>query len=135
MEEEEFYCILKLTSGEEIFSLISVDNTSEDPLIILQNPVKMEAFTDKDNNSFMKVLPFMQLTSDDVFFIRRSSVITMTECKDERLIEIYTNYVYSEMSNSNIKTSSHEVKMSPKMGYLSSVEDARKKFEKIFKGS
>jgi hypothetical protein len=132
--EEEFYCVLKLSSGEEIFSLISVDDTPEDPLIILQNPVKMETFMDNENNTFMKVKPFMQLTSEDMFFIRRSSVITMVECKDEKLIEIYESYLFSEMSE-NEKTSSHEVKMSPKMGYLSSVEDARKKFEKIFKGS
>ena len=34
---EEFYAIIKLVSGEEIMSLISVDEEYEDPIVILQN--------------------------------------------------------------------------------------------------
>jgi hypothetical protein len=36
---EEFYCVLKLVSGEEILSLIMIDENDGDPIIILQNPV------------------------------------------------------------------------------------------------
>ena len=36
---EEFYAIIKLVSGEEIFSLIMVDDEQENPIIIMQNPV------------------------------------------------------------------------------------------------
>jgi hypothetical protein len=39
---EDFYCILKLISGEEILSLISVDENDGDPIVVLQNPVIME---------------------------------------------------------------------------------------------
>ena len=35
---DEFYCILKLVSGEEILSLIMIDENNGDPIIILQNP-------------------------------------------------------------------------------------------------
>ena len=42
MNETEFYAVIKLVSGEEIFSLIDVDLEPEDPIIILQNPVKMK---------------------------------------------------------------------------------------------
>ena len=34
---DEFYCILKLVSGEEILSLIMIDENNGDPIIILQN--------------------------------------------------------------------------------------------------
>ena len=37
---EEFHAIIKLVSGEEVFSLISVDSTNEEyPIIIMLNPV------------------------------------------------------------------------------------------------
>ena len=39
---EEFYAAIKLVTGEEIFSLISVDENDGDPIIILQNPVVMK---------------------------------------------------------------------------------------------
>ena len=34
MNETEFYAVIKLVSGEEIFSLIDVDLEPEDPIII-----------------------------------------------------------------------------------------------------
>ena len=33
---EEFYAAIKLVTGEEIFSLVSVDENGGDPIIILQ---------------------------------------------------------------------------------------------------
>ena len=36
---EEFHSIIKLITGEEIFSLVSVDENDGDPIIMLQNPV------------------------------------------------------------------------------------------------
>ena len=39
--EEEFYSIIKLVSGEEIFALVSVDENDENPVLLLQNPVIM----------------------------------------------------------------------------------------------
>ena len=39
---DEFYAILKLVSGEEIFSLVLVDNDqNDDTIIVLQSPVIM----------------------------------------------------------------------------------------------
>jgi len=44
--EREFYCTLKLVSGEEIVSLIMVDDTDAlDPLIILQEPIVIQYST------------------------------------------------------------------------------------------
>lgn len=133
MEQEEFYCILKLNSGEEVFSLIMVDEEPSDPLIILQNPVTMKTFQDENSNTFVKIKPLMELSKEDIFFIRKSSVMIMTESTDDKLIEIYKNYIENNNSTTNRKLSSEQVKLSPKMGYLSSVEEARKSFEIIFK--
>ena len=39
--ENEFYAIIKLVSGEEILSLVSVDDSDdeEEVLLLLQNPI------------------------------------------------------------------------------------------------
>ena len=47
---DEFYCILKLVSGEEILSLIMIDENNGDPIIILQNPVIMKPSVSSTGN-------------------------------------------------------------------------------------
>lgn len=128
---EEFYCILKLVSGEEIFSLISIDENDGDSLIILQNPVIMK-FIHNHKGSFMKIKRWIEISTDDLFIIRPDKVITMTESKDKKLIEMYESYVNED--NTQVYNSSGQVKPSAKMGYIGSVEDARKMLENLFKG-
>lgn len=127
---EEFYCILKLISGEEILSLICIDENDGDPIIVLQNPVIMK-FHSGPTNDYIKINPWIELANDDFFMIKLDKVITMTETKDKRLIEVYDKYVSNNATN--VYKSSGEVKVSDKMGYLSSVEDARKRLENLFK--
>ena len=42
MMGDEFYAVLKLVTGEEIFALVSVDENDGDPIIMLSNPVVMK---------------------------------------------------------------------------------------------
>ena len=131
---EEFYAIIKLISGEEIIALISVDENDGDPLIILQNPLMMKMIH-SPTGSYIKVKPWMELSDDDIFIIRLDRVITMTETKDQRVIEVYDSYINDDEQDSiNIYKPSGQVKVSNKMGYISSVDDARKRLERIFKG-
>jgi hypothetical protein len=131
---EEFYAIIKLISGEEIIALISVDENDGDPLIILQNPLTMKMIH-SPTGSYIKVKPWMELSDDDIFIIRLDRVITMTETKDQRVIEVYDSYINdNEQDSIDIYKPSGQVKVSNKMGYISSVDDARKRLERIFKG-
>ena len=131
---EEFYAIIKLISGEEIIALISVDENDGDPLIILQNPLTMKMIH-SPTGSYIKVKPWMELSDDDIFIIRLDRVITMTETKDQRVIEVYDSYISDDEQDSiDIYKPSGQVKVSNKMGYISSVDDARKRLERIFKG-
>ena len=83
---EEFYAILKLVSGEEIFSLVLVDNDQEDDaVIVLQSPVIMGVNTNP-HGTFIKVKPWLDLPEDDIFMIRLDKVITMTESHDKKLL-------------------------------------------------
>lgn len=128
---EEFYCILKLVSGEEILSLIMVDENGGDPIIILQNPIIIKITTSSNGGHYFKVKPWVEMSNDDIFFIKLDKVITMTETKDIKLIELYNNYLNNYLIES--KELKGEVKLSLSMGYVSSVEKARKDLENIFK--
>jgi hypothetical protein len=129
---DDFYCILKLISGEEILSIVSVDENDGDPIVVLQNPVIME-LVDRKDVSYVKVRPWMELPSDDFFMVKLDKIITMTETTDRKLIDVYTKYLNDDDSVEVYKPSG-EVKVSNDMGYISSVEDARKKLEELYKG-
>lgn len=131
---EEFYSIIKLVSGEEIFSLVSVDENDGDTILILHNPVEMK-LVQNYGSSFVKIKPWMEITDEDLFIIKLDKVITMTETTDEKIIGIYRKYLSSDPSDFESETTtSGQVKVSDEMGYVSSVDDARKKLERIFKG-
>ena len=130
---EEFYSIIKLMSGEEVFSLVSVDENNESPVIILQSPVVMKMMN-SNKGSFIKVKRWIELGDEDMFVISFDKILTITECKDDKLIGIYNNYIeYDGQMNIDIYTASGKVNITNKMGYISTVEDARKKFEVLFK--
>ena len=129
---EDFYCILKLVSGEEILSIVSVDDNDGDPIVVLQNPVIMELI-DKKDVTYVKVRPWMELPNDDFFMVKLDKIITMTETTDRKLIDVYTKYLNDDDSI-DVYKSNGEVKVSNDMGYISSVEDARKKLEELYKG-
>jgi len=128
--EEEFYSIIKLVSGEEILSLISIDENNGDPLVILQNPITMKMI-ETPQGMHIKVKSWMELSEDDFFIVRPDKIITMTETKDERLIEVYNSYIQDDDSI-EVHTSSGRVQPSSKMGYISSVEEARKSLENLY---
>ena len=128
---EEFYAIIKLVSGEEVFSLIMVDDEQENPIIIMQNPVIIKMLH-SPQGSFIKVKPWMELSDEDFFMIRLDKVLTMTESTNEKLIEIYDNYISDDESEVEM-VSNGKVKPDSKMGYVSTVEDARKHLETLYK--
>jgi hypothetical protein len=129
---EEFYCVIKLVSGEEILSLVMADENDGDPVLILQNPVTIKTVQNNQGH-YIKIKPWIELSLDDFFIVRPDKIITMTEINDKKLIEIYNSYILED-TNVELHKTGGVVKPSQKMGYIGSVEDARKKLEKIFKG-
>ena len=128
--EEEFYSIIKLVSGEEIFALVSVDENDENPILVLQNPVVIST-VNTPGGSMIKVKPWLNLTEESMFMIRLDKVITMIEAKDQKLIDVYNNY--NEESDEEDISIDGCVMPTSKMGYLSSVKNARKDLEDLFK--
>ena len=128
--EEEFYSIIKMVSGEEIFALVTVDENDDNPILVLQNPVVISTIN-TPGGSMIKVKPWMNMTDESMFMIRLDKVITMIEAKDQKLIDVYDNYI-NEPDDEDVSLDG-SVMPTPKMGYLSSVKDARKDLEDLFK--
>ena len=141
--DEEFYAVIKLVSGEEILSVVLVDDSTDDTLLVLQNPIIIKMMNSA-TGIYLKVKPWMELVEDDIYFIKLDKVLTMTETTNEKLIELYKNYLedddtggtntYSASPTSiDVYKPSGEVNVSEQKGYITSVDDARETLEKIFK--
>ena len=137
---DEFYSILKLVSGEEIFALVCVDESDDEPILILHNPIKMKPLHPQSNQlSYIKVTPWMDMTDEDMYVLKMDKVITMIECRDKKLIKIYKQYIEEKDEDDMkvISTRSEKGKIKwpgdPKLGYISSVEKKRELLEKLFK--
>ena len=136
---EEFYSLIKLVSGEEIFALVCVDESEDEPILILHNPIKMKQLNQLNQLSYIKVTPWMEMSDEDMYVLRMDKVITMTECHDQKLIKIYKQYIEEKDEDDMqiLKSRNKKGKINwpgdPKLGYISSVEKKRESLENIFK--
>jgi len=128
---EEFHAVLKLITGEEIFSLVSVDENDGDSIIMLSNPVIMKMIQGPVG-SYVKVKPWLELPDQDLFLIKYDKIITMSEVTDKQMIKFYTRYLNEDDIDIEIDG---KVTLSDKMGLLTTVEDARQSLENIFKNN
>ena len=128
---DEFHAVLKLVTGEEIFALVSVDENDGDPIIMLSNPVIMKMLY-SPTGQYVKVRPWLELPTEDLFLMKYDKIVTMSEVSDDKMITFYEKYLNEEDIDIEIDG---KVNLSSKMGLVSTVEDARKKLEKIFKSN
>ena len=134
----DFHATIKLVTGEEIFALVSVDNSEDEPVIIMQNPVIMKVLS-TGRGQMMKIRPWLEVPGDDVYIVKYDKVITMSEVKDKMIISMYQTYCdegdfdFGTFVDDSMKTDKRNQEVTKKMGYISTVEDARKKLEDLFK--
>ena len=126
--EEDFYAILKLVSGEEILSKVCPCDEDDRIVLILDNPITMESVTIRQLGiSTIKVSPWIKFADDSMFVMDMEKVITMTEITDEDLIKMHQKFVRERNKKS------YKSQLTSKMGYLSSIADARISLEKLYK--
>jgi len=128
--EEEFYAVIKLISGEEIFSLVMPSEENGRMLLILNNPVTIETVIIKHMGmQGYKIDPWIKFADDDTFLLDMDKIVTMSEVNDEDLLEMYGKFI----SQQNIKKNHSQ--LSTEMGYLSTVAEARIKLEKLYRAT
>ena len=126
---EEFHASIKLVTGEEIFALVSVDENDGDPILLLMNPVVMKVMRNHVGQ-YVKVKPWMEIPTDDLYVIKYDKIITMTEVKEEQTIKFYNRYLNDDDVDFE---DDGRTKISDKMGYISTVDDARDMLENLYK--
>lgn len=125
--KEEFYAVIKLISGEEIFSKVCPCDEEDRILLILEDPVKIEKIKIRNAEiPVVRVHSWIEITDESMFVIDMKNVIMISESKDEKLISIHKKFVKSKYQQPGITT------ITEKMGYISSVDEARSNLEKLY---
>ena len=130
MDKEEFYAVLKLVSGEEIFAKVQPCEEEDKTILMLDCPVTFENIIIRQIGvSAVRINPWLKISDDPTVVMNMDKVITMTEVHDKHLIKVYNRYLNEKDQISN-RTDINE-----NMGFLSSVSDARVFLEKLYKSS
>ena len=127
---EEFHAVIKLVTGEEVFSLVCVDENDGDPIILLMNPVIMKVMRNHVGQ-YVKVRPWMEMATDSMYVVKYDKIVTMTEVKEEKMITFYEKYLNED--DTDYEEEEGRTKITDKMGYVSSVDDARQMLENLYK--
>jgi len=130
MIEDDFYATIKLKSGEEIFAKIAASEEEDRTLLIVSNPINVIEIKGRTGDVIgYKIEPWLKTTTDDMFIINIDDVLTLSESSDIEMIMMYQNYVRQSENSSE----SNQYKLSQrKMGYISSVADAKEVLEKLY---
>ena len=127
MTNDIFYAILKLVSGEELISKVCAFIENNEVLIVLDSPIIVNIMNVPNiKTPLVKVEPWLSLSESETHIINRKYVITMNEIKDLSLIRIHQQYLH----NTNKKT--NQTNITPGMGYVSSIKDARISLEELY---
>ncbi len=132
--EEEFYGVLKLVNGEEILGKAVLTDDSGESLCFIQNPVAVQMVerevVDHKMARGIGFSKWMQLSDEDFFVIREKDILTISAMSKE-CIFMYESYLKGE----TFDTRKEKMEENPNkhLGYLGSIESARKLCEKIFK--
>tara|TARA_B100000614_G_scaffold141275_1_gene125486 strand:- start:6342 stop:6779 length:438 start_codon:yes stop_codon:yes gene_type:complete len=124
---EDFLAAIKLVSGEEILSKVVVCSDDDDR-IILENPVVCQEVRTPGANIPLgyKFEPWMKLTDEEVFIVDMNRIITMSEIRDKEVNKTYSTIIKQGFTRSHPE-------ITKEMGYINSVNEARKQFEEIYK--
>ena len=130
MIEEDFYCTLKLKTGEEIFAKVAASEEEDRTMLIVSNPIIVSEIKNRTGIVGYKIEPWLKTTTDDMFILRLDDVLTLSESTDIEMISMYQSYIRQSSKSKN-----NQSKISRKMGYISNVNDAKEILENLYKNS
>ena len=127
MIEDDFYATLKLKSGEELFAKVAASDEDDRVMLLVHSPIIISEIKTKGNLVGYKVEPWLKTTKEDMFIINLDNIITLSESADLEMINMYQNFLRDSQ-----RDPFNQPKMSRRMGYITTVDDARNFLEKIF---
>jgi len=130
MIEDDFYCTLKLKTGEEIFAKVAPSTEEDEIYLLVSNPIVVSGIKGRNGIMEYRIEPWLKTTTEDMFLLKMNDIVTMSESSDIEMIMLYQSYV-----RQNNKIKKNDLPLSRRMGYISNVNDAKEILEKIFKNS
>lgn len=127
---DEFYAVIKLVSGEEIFGIVSPTEDQGIEYLIVSHPIKIVKSLNDHGIYIYSVKPWLELTSESLFFLEKSRLITVNESFDAGMIKLYKSYLHNVTSDG-----SGNYKLNRDEGYVSNVKEARLMLEKIYQSN
>ena len=128
--EEDFYATVKFKSGEEVFAKVAASEEEGRTMLIVSNPIIVKELKGRSGVVGYKVEPWLKTTTDDMFIVNLSDVLTLSESSDIEMIMMYQDYL-----RTSDKQNQNQASLSRSMGYLGTVNDTKELLEKIFKKS
>tara|TARA_S200002703_G_scaffold61098_1_gene53005 strand:- start:354 stop:743 length:390 start_codon:yes stop_codon:yes gene_type:complete len=126
--EDDFYATIKLKCGDEIFCKVAASEEDDRTMLIVSNPIVIEEVSVRGTVTGYKFEPWLKSTKEDMFIMNLEDVLTMSESNDIEMILYYQDYT-RKMYKGNYS------KLDRKMGYLSSVHEAKEVLEKLYNNS
>ena len=123
--EEDFYATIKLKCGDEIFAKVAASDEGDKIYVVITNPIVLEEIKVRGRMAGYKLEPWLKTSTEDMFILELDDILTMSESSDIEMITNYQDYV----RRSNQTT---EMKPTKKMGYISTVSDAKEILEKLY---
>jgi len=123
--EDDFYCTIKLKCGEEIFAKVAASDEDDRTMLLISNPIMIEPVKSRGSVTGYKFEPWLKTSHEDLFIINIDDVLTMSESENLEMIMNYQEFI-RKSNKTNYS------KLDRKMGYISSVHDAKEVLEKLY---
>jgi|TARA_Y100000033_G_scaffold30913_1_gene29445 hypothetical protein len=130
MMEDDFYATVKFKSGEEIFAKVAASEEEDRTMLVISYPIIVKEIKGRSGVVGYKIEPWLKTTSDDMFIVNLSDILTLSESSDIEMIMMYQDYL-----RSSDKESHNQASLNRSMGYLGTVNDTKEILEKIFNKS
>ena len=129
MTEDDFYATIKFKSGEEIFALVGYSEEEDRTFLLLESPITIEKIRNRGGVQGFRVEPWLKTSKEDLFVVNIDDVLTLTESHDLETIAMHETFSkqYDEYNQ--------ERKLNRKMGYISTISEAKKSLEKLYNKS
>ena len=115
MIEDDFYCTVKLKSGEEIFARVAASEEEDRTMLLVSHPIIVNEIKGRMGVVGYKIEPWLKTTTDDMFVVNLEDVLTMSESTEIEMIMMYQDYIRSSESDKN---ATNQSSLDRKMGRL-----------------
>ena len=130
MMEDDFYATVKFKSGEEIFAKVAASEEEDRTMLVISYPIIVKEIKGRSGVVGYKIEPWLKTTSDDMFIVNLSDILTLSESSDIEMIMMYQDYV-----RQNDKNTTNESNINRRMGRIGNVNDMKEILEKLYKSN